>query len=106
MELKQFYVYIMTNKHNRVLYTGFTNDLARRVFEHREKLIESFTSRYNANKLVYYETFENPSDAIAREKQIKGGSRQKKKDLIDSVNHEWKDLYNNGDILQLSDWLE
>jgi putative endonuclease len=105
MEWKQYYVYIMTNKHNKVLYTGFTNDLARRVFEHREKLIEGFTSRYNINKLVYYETFDNPSDAIAREKQIKGGSRQKKIGLINSVNPEWKDLYNDGDILPLSDWL-
>jgi putative endonuclease len=105
MEWKQYYVYIMTNKHNKVLYTGFTNNLARRVFEHREKLIEGFTSRYNINKLVYYETFDNPSDAIAREKQIKGGSRQKKTGLINSVNPEWKDLYNDGDILPLSDWL-
>jgi putative endonuclease len=89
-----------------VLYTGFTNDLARRVFEHREKLIKGFTSRYNIKKLVYYELFENPSVAIAREKQIKGGSRQKKINLINNVNPEWKDLYYDGDILPLFDWLE
>lgn len=90
---KQYYVYIMTNQRNTVLYTGVTNNLARRVFEHRQKLIDGFTKRYNVDKLAYYEIFDDVNYAIAREKQIKGGSRQKKIDLIEKVNPEWKDLY-------------
>ncbi len=91
----------MTNKNNTVLYTGMTNDLARRVWKHKEKQIKGFTSRYNITKLVYYEIFETAYDAISREKQIKAGSRQKKLDLIDNVNPEWKDLYQDGEILPL-----
>ena len=72
----------MTNKNNNVLYTGITNDLKRRVFEHKEKLVAGFTKRYNISKLVYYEIFEDPENAILREKQIKAGSRQKKIDLV------------------------
>ncbi|NEQ39421.1 MAG: GIY-YIG nuclease family protein [Okeania sp. SIO3I5] len=83
----------MTNKRNTVLYTGVTNDLIRRVYEHKSKLVEGFTKKYNINKLVYFEMYENPSEAIAREKQIKAGSRQKKINLINSINLEWKDLY-------------
>ncbi|MDZ7359046.1 MAG: GIY-YIG nuclease family protein [candidate division KSB1 bacterium] len=90
---KQFYVYIMTNKNNTVIYTGVTNNLKRRVYEHKAKLVEGFTKKYNIDKLVYYEIFEDSYNAIAREKQIKGGSRQKKIDLINSVNKDWKDLY-------------
>ncbi|MGK7903088.1 MAG: GIY-YIG nuclease family protein [Hormoscilla sp.] len=90
---KQYYLYIMTNKHNTVLYTGVTNDLQRRVYEHKSKLIAGFTKRYNINKLVYYEIYEDVTEAIAREKQIKAGSRQKKLDLVNSINSEWKDLY-------------
>jgi len=90
---RQFYVYIMTNKTNTVLYTGFTSDLLKRVWEHREKVVESFTKRYNVNKLVYYESTENVDSAILREKQIKAGSRKKKIELIDSVNPKWKDLW-------------
>ena len=90
---KQCYVYIMTNKNNTVLYTGVTNDLRRRVYEHREKLIDGFTKRYNVNKLVYYEVLAEIGEAISREKQIKAGSRQKKIMLIESMNKEWKDLY-------------
>ena len=86
-------VYIMTNKYNKVLYTGVTSIIFKRVNEHKEKLIGSFTSRYNVTKLVYYEEFETMPEAIAREKQIKGGSRQKKIDLINSKNPEWSDLY-------------
>jgi putative endonuclease len=82
----------MTNKHNTVLYVGVTNDLERRVSEHRLKLLPGFTSRYNVSKLVYYELFEDIDATIAREKQIKAGSRQKKLDLINSTNSEWKDL--------------
>ena len=90
---KQYYVYIMTNKHNQVLYTGMTNDLARRAYEHRTGRGGGFTSKYNATKLVYYEVCEDVRSAIAREKQIKAGSRQKKLDLIDAMNPEWDDLY-------------
>ena len=90
---KQYCVYIMTNKNNRVLYTGITNDLKRRVYEHKEKLINGFTKKYNVSKLVYYEMFEDPENAIMREKKIKAGSRQKKIDLIHSTNKEWRDLY-------------
>ena len=86
-------VYIMTNKYNKVLYTGVTSNVFKRVNEHKEKLIGGFTSRYNVTKLVYYEEFETMPEAIAREKQIKGGSRQKKVDLINGMNPEWKDLY-------------
>ena len=90
---RQYYVYIMTNKRNTVLYTGVTNDLERRVYEHKAKLVEGFTKKYNVTKLVYYEIFEDPRNAILREKQIKGGSRQKKIDLINGINREWRDLY-------------
>ena len=89
-----YYVYIMTNKMNTVLYTGVTNDLMRRVYEHKNKLdIKSFTARYNVNKLVYYETTNSIQSAIEREKQIKAGSRKKKEDLINEFNPDWKDLY-------------
>jgi putative endonuclease len=90
---KQYYVYIVTNKHNSVLYTGITNDLIRRVYEHRGKLIEGFTKKYNVGKLVYFEIFRGVEDAILREKQIKGGSRAKKLDLINNFNKDWRDLY-------------
>jgi putative endonuclease len=88
-------VYIMTNKYNKVLYTGVTSNVFTRVNEHKEKLIGGFTSRYNVVKLVYYEEFETMPEAIAREKQIKGGSRQKKIGLIESKNPKWKDLYDD-----------
>ncbi len=90
---KNYYVYIMTNKYHTVLYTGVTNDLAKRAWQHREKATPGFTSRYNVVKLVYYEAFDDVRDAIAREKQIKGGSRRKKVDLVNSMNSEWRDLY-------------
>jgi putative endonuclease len=90
---KQYYVYIMTNKNNTVLYTGVTNNLQARVYQHKEKLVEGFTKKYNVTKLVYYETTDNVSAAILREKQIKGGSRQKKIDLIVRLNPEWGDLF-------------
>jgi putative endonuclease len=78
-----------------------TNDLARRVWEHKEKQIKGFTSRYNIIKLVYYEIFETAYGAISHEKQIKAGSRQNKLDLINNMNPEWKDLYKNGEIFPL-----
>jgi putative endonuclease len=90
---KQYFVYIMTNKRNSVLYTGVTNDLRRRVYEHREKLVDGFTRKYNVTKLVYYEIFQDPENAIMREKQIKIGSRQKKIDLVNQMNIEWRDLF-------------
>ena len=92
---KQYYVYIMTNKHNTVLYTGVTNDLVRRTYEHKEKLVKGFTKKYNVNKLVYYEITDDVYSAITREKQIKAGSRKKKIDLIESMNPEWMDLYDS-----------
>jgi putative endonuclease len=92
MEEKQYYVYIMTNKWNTTLYTGVTNNLANRIFSHKEKLVKGFTSKYNINKLVHYEIFTNIVEAIAREKQIKGGSRKKKIELIEKDNKKWQDL--------------
>ena len=89
-------VYIMTNKGNAVVYTGVTSDLKRRVHEHKEKLVDGFTRKYNIHKLVYYEVFEDIENAILREKQIKGGPRGKKIELINSMNKEWRDLY--GDL--------
>ena len=95
MTHRYYYVYIMTNKYNKVLYTGVTNDLKKRTWQHREKLVEGFTKRYNVTKLVYYEVLDNVRAAIAREKQLKGGSRQKKIDLINSMNSGWRDLYDD-----------
>ncbi|HZQ07281.1 MAG TPA: GIY-YIG nuclease family protein [Anaerolineae bacterium] len=89
---KQYYIYILTNKYNTVLYTGVTNDLARRVEEHKRGMYKGFTQKYNVNKLVYMEVYSTIYEAIAREKQIKAGSRQKKIDLVNSINPEWKDL--------------
>ncbi len=90
---KQYHIYIMTNKHNTVLYTGVTSNLMRRVFEHKEKLVEGFTKKYNLVKLIYYEVSEDIESAILREKQIKAGSRRKKIDMVNSINREWSDLF-------------
>ncbi len=90
---KQYYVYIMTNLTRTVLYTGVTSDLRKRVFEHKEKLIPGFTGRYNVNRLVFYEMTPDVKSAIAREKQIKGGSRAKKIFLVSTMNPDWEDLY-------------
>ena len=92
---KNGYVYIMTNKNNTVLYTGVTSDLVKRVYEHKNKLADGFTKKYNAVKLVYYEVFNDISEAIRREKQIKGGSRDNKVRLIESMNPRWDDLYDD-----------
>ncbi len=92
MRDKQYCVYIMANDHNTVLYTGVTNDLQRRVSEHRGGK-GWFTKKYNVTKLVYFEYGDDINAAILREKQIKAGSRQKKIDLINSTNAEWKDLF-------------
>lgn len=90
---KQYYIYILTNKNNSILYTGVTNDLVRRVYEHKNKLCQGFTKKYNIDKLVYYESCNDPISAISREKQIKAGSRKKKITLIESMNVDWRDLY-------------
>ena len=97
--MSQYFVYIMTNKSN-TLYTGVTNNLERRVFEHKHKLVKGFTNRYNITKLVYYETTSDVREAITREKQIKGWLRSKKITLIENINPQWKDLsegWFNGD---------
>jgi putative endonuclease len=92
-EPKRFYVYIVTNRsRSHVLYTGITGNLPRRVFEHKNKLVPGFTSRYNLTRLVYYEQFVYPDAAIAREKEIKGWRRSKKIRLIESMNPHWHDL--------------
>lgn len=94
INMKQGFVYIITNHTNTTLYIGVTSDLHERIKQHQHKLYEkSFSSRYNLNKLVYFEAFQMIGDAIAREKQLKAGSRAKKVALIKSINPEWKDLY-------------
>ncbi len=90
---RQYCVYIMTNIKNSTLYTGVTNNLERRVHEHKIGLGSAFTSRYKLTKLVYFECCEEIEQAIWREKQIKAGSRQKKMELIESINPGWKDLF-------------
>ncbi|MFA5947070.1 MAG: GIY-YIG nuclease family protein [Patescibacteria group bacterium] len=92
MEERNYYVYFMTNPNNSVIYTGVTNDISRRVQEHKEKYVEGFTKRYNCTKLVYVEVFSTAYDAISREKQIKGGSRNKKMLLIAQENPTWRDI--------------
>ena len=88
----QYFVYILTNKYNRVLYTGVTNDLRRRVYEHKNHLVSGFTKQYNVHKLVYYDNTPDVYSAISREKQIKGWSRAKKIKLITEMNPDWHDL--------------
>ena len=83
----------MANSTNTVTYTGVTNDLKRRIYEHKEKLVEGFTKKYNIGKLVYYEVSQDVESAIMREKQIKSCPRQKKVELVNSMNKEWRDLY-------------
>ncbi|MDD2823335.1 MAG: GIY-YIG nuclease family protein [Candidatus Daviesbacteria bacterium] len=90
--MRSFFVYILTNKSNNVLYTGVTNNIQRRIHEHKIKLIPSFTHKYNLNKLVYYEEFTDVNDAISAEKRIKGWLRIKKIKLIESKNPNWDDL--------------
>ncbi|EKE05322.1 MAG: excinuclease ABC subunit C [uncultured bacterium] len=91
---KYYCVYIITNIKNTVLYTGVTGNLLGRIYHHKNKTVSSFSSKYNLNKLVYYEIYEDVKLAIEREKQIKAGNRQRKLDLINNFNSEWKDLYN------------
>jgi len=91
--MKYSYVYFATNPQNTVIYVGVTSNMVRRMYEHKEKLVEGFTTKYNITKLVYYEVFENITEAIKREKQIKGGSRKKKIALIEKENPLYEDLY-------------
>ena len=98
MKIHCYYIYILTNKNHTVLYTGVTNDLVRRCHEHKNKLIEGFTEKYNVDKLIYFEVFDFVELAIKREKQIKGYSRVKKIELINKINSDWTDLYSNGKI--------
>jgi putative endonuclease len=90
---KEYCVYIMTNIRNTVLYTGVTNNLKRRAFEHKTGTGSGFTKRYNVNKLIYFEVGDDINKAIFREKQIKSWNRKRKEDLINAYNPEWKDLY-------------
>mgnify|MGYP005875764359 CR=1 FL=1 len=92
-----YYVYMETNERHTVLYTGMTNNLIKRAYQHRHKLINGFTKKYNVTKLVYYEMFPTAWEAIEREKQIKRWRREKKEALINELNPEWKDLYNTLD---------
>lgn len=89
--MKDYYVYIMTNE-SKTLYIGVTNDILRRVYEHKNKLLDGFSKKYNISKLVYFEVFTSIEDAIKREKQLKNWHRQWKINLIESTNKEWKDL--------------
>jgi len=89
---KSYYVYMMTNKYNTVIYTGVTNNLERRVYEHKTKSIKGFTSKYNCNKLVYHAETNDITAAITEEKRIKAGSRKKKIEMIESMNPKWHDL--------------
>ena len=89
---KQFYVYILTNRRKTVLYTGITNNLERRMVEHKSGLVKGFTKRYNLNRLVWFESLPDAQDAIRSEKRIKRWIRKKKIELIEEMNPEWKDL--------------
>lgn len=93
MNNRQYAIYITSNKNGTVFYTGVTNNLTRRIYEHKNKLVPGFTAKYNVDKLVYFEAYDDINEAIKREKQIKGGSRQKKIDLIIKGNPEFRDLY-------------
>jgi putative endonuclease len=91
--MKYYFVYMMSGKSNRAVYTGVTSDLPKRVYQHKNKLFKGFTQVYNLDKLIYYEVFESSEEAIKREKQIKGGSRKKKDKMINKMNPRWEDLY-------------
>ena len=90
--MKKSYIYFMTNKNNTVIYTGITSNLLKRVYEHKTKTLKGFTSKYNCNKLIYFEEFENINQAIVREKQLKAGNRKQKEKLISLENQDWNDL--------------
>lgn len=90
--MKQYYIYILSNWSGNVIYTGFTNNLERRMGEHKAKLVDGFAKKYNLDRLVYYECYDDPEDAILREKEIKKWRREKKDNLIKTMNPEWIDL--------------
>ncbi len=90
--MRNYYVYILTNKSNKVLYIGFTSDIKKRIYQHKNKLIEGFSSKYNLNKLVYFESTNDVNSAIFREKQLKGWLRSKKNEIIEQSNKNWNDL--------------
>ena len=90
---KQYYVYILASRKNGTLYIGITSNLVKRIWEHKEKVVKGFSSKYDVNKLVYYKIFDDPENAIKREKRLKEYKRQWKIDLIEKDNPEWKDLY-------------
>ncbi len=92
MSQKQYYVYIITNKNETVLYTGVTNNILRRMLEHKRKLVPGFSFKYNLNKLIYYQGFNSAGEAISAEKKIKGWTRDKKIELIININPQWRDL--------------
>ena len=87
-----YYVYILTNRHGNVMYIGMTSNLVRRIYEHRNHLVDGFTKRYHVDKLVYYETTSDAAAAIAREKQLKGWTRARKNALVASANPQWLEL--------------
>ena len=91
--MKQYFVYILFSERNGTLYVGVTNDLKRRIYEHKNKIFKGFTEKYGVDKLGYFEVFESIESAILREKQLKGGSRKQKLALIESINPNWIDLY-------------
>jgi len=93
MNTEQYYVYILFNKRNGTLYVGVTNDLVKRIWQHKNKVVEGFTKQYGVDKLGHYEVFENINSAITREKQLKGGNRKAKIELIELNNPNWNDLY-------------
>lgn len=103
MKIHCYYIYILSNKNNTVIYTGMTNDLVRRCHEHKNKFIKGFTEKYNVDKLIYFEMFDYVDLAIKREKEIKGFSRKKKDAIINTMNPEWVDLYDNGKIRKPTD---
>ena len=92
MSSANYFVYILANRNNNVIYVGMTNNLERRIYEHKNKILKGFSSKYNLNKLVYYEIFNTPTEAIKREKEIKKWRREKKNILIESMNKNWNDL--------------
>jgi putative endonuclease len=93
--MKKYYIYIMSNYSNSVLYVGVTNNLVRRIYEHKNKFVKGFAEKYNVNKLVCFEEYQDSLTAIEREKKLKAGSRQKKIDLVNRKNPDWNDLYDS-----------
>ncbi|HRX63847.1 MAG TPA: GIY-YIG nuclease family protein [Candidatus Absconditabacterales bacterium] len=93
--MKNYYTYILSTKYNKMLYIGVTNNLVRRIYEHKNKLVKGFTAKYNIDKLVYYEETGDINIALNREKELKGWLRSRKDDLINKINPNWDDLYEN-----------